>query len=280
MRSFPSPALISLISCDLNSLSFSLSLSHPITPTTFSMSSPSLSPPHEHLINTNPTPAAVEATLPPAVGALKTSCNHCDALEAEPCLGCGMVSYCKLDHRVLDIGHDAICREIQEHQSKIAKLPNEDTSQYTARHGLVSILYEMDTHIAISASLIHAMDVLKHDRRDRYCMREEIPFILLRLGMDQICYDFCVAWTNEEQMFLDPAVTYDFEDAMPFAIPAQDMMNMYEYRFDVENKEYFPHAVAMVLLKLRVLMRIMSVPETRALSKVLAQSMLMRQWLT
>ncbi|KAH7411953.1 hypothetical protein DE146DRAFT_641871 [Phaeosphaeria sp. MPI-PUGE-AT-0046c] len=126
----------------------------------------------------------------------------------------------------------------------------------------------MKTYNALSASLIHALEILRHDRNDRFSIREEVPFILLRLGQDQICYDFCVAWTNEEQMFLDPAVTYDFEDPAPFAIPSQNMMEMYEYRFDVGNTSYFPHAVAMVLLKLRLLLRIVSVPETRALNAV------------
>lgn len=67
-------------------------------------------------------------------------------------------------------------------------------------------------------------------------------------------------------MQFDPAVTYNLDDARPFAIPSQDMLDMYEYKFDVETKERFPHAVAMVLLKLRLLMRIMAAPETRALS--------------
>lgn len=108
-------------------------------------------------------------------------------------MGCNMVSYCSPGHRLLDIAHNKDCLEIQRRQSDLRKELNAGESHYTSRHDLVEYLYTMDTYEALSESLTHAFDVLKNDRGDRFSIRDQIPFILLRLGRDQVCYDFCVA---------------------------------------------------------------------------------------
>ncbi|KAK3059734.1 hypothetical protein LTS18_010168, partial [Coniosporium uncinatum] len=74
----------------------------------------------------------------------------------------------------------------------------EDTRDYMeARFALVEALLKIKTFKAVDAALGHAADMLRLNRSDYLGMRDLAPSLMLRLNMDQECYDFLKWWGTE-----------------------------------------------------------------------------------
>ncbi|KAK5053918.1 hypothetical protein LTR84_001880 [Exophiala bonariae] len=101
------------------------------------------------------------------------------------------------------------------------------------RYALIEALLKVNTRDAVQAALDHAMDMLRLCRSDNIGVRDRVPALYLRLGMDQEAYDFCkwyatdgsrgdYDWGDMNLGFLDVKDANIFESSMLEFLGCQD----------------------------------------------------------
>jgi len=63
-----------------------------------------------------------------------------------------------------------------------------------ARYTYIRSLVDIDTKASLHKQLDHGMDMLRLSRNDNLGVRQHLPSVMIRLNMDQKCYDFVVWW--------------------------------------------------------------------------------------
>lgn len=229
------------------------------------------------------------------VGPLRHRCSQCSTTDSEllRCSACRAVRYCSREHQVAHRPqHKALCNKIKKARVKLAEedhgvrnaapdfaIPANafethvgrfwgvtSTRDYMrARFTLADLLRRLGTLDGVQQALDHMQDMLRLCRGDNMGLRNMVPAMMLRLDLDQECYDFIKWWAT-----CDPDGQYDWGD---MTIPHLDIRGAdvfedpdYFHRFSALN-----HIVAILLLKLKLLVDIRSLKVTR---KVLAARLL------
>ncbi|KAI0537247.1 hypothetical protein GGR58DRAFT_472306 [Xylaria digitata] len=231
------------------------------------------------------------------VGCLRHRCPLCPSRSATSsrllrCAGCRAFRYCSREHQVAHRPqHKSDCTKIK---SARAKLDREDhkvrnatedfmtpanafethagrfwgllhTRDYMrARFGLAQPLFLLGTLDGVSEGLEHVRDMLRLCRSDNMGVRDIVPATMLRLDLDQECYDFIKWWAT-----CDPDGTYDWGDmTLPYLnIHGADVLE--DPGFLLSKYSSLNFTVALLILKLKLLVDIRNLRITR---KVLAQS--------
>ena len=139
-----------------------------------------------------------------------------------------------------------------------------------ARFAFVEALLKIKTYVAVESAHGHLMDILRLNRSDNLGVRDLVPALKLRLGRDQECYDFCkwyattgqdshYDWGNMANPFLD------IKDADVFESPAGLFM---------EEFGDLSHAVAITLLKIRLLMDLRALQNSSMIGAKVPQEIL------
>ena len=227
------------------------------------------------------------------VGPLYHRCPLCPsrsgpASQLLRCGACRAIRYCSREHQTAHRSeHKYICNEIKKVRAKLSKeeyairnatpdiltpanafetevghfwgiVSTRDYMQ--ARCMLAKYLCSIDTLDGVCECLEHLQDMLRLCRKDNMGNRQIIPTIMLRLDLDQECYDFMKWWAT-----CDPHGTYDWADT---SLPYLDL-----HGFDVlENPGWIlgklpvlEHLDALLLLKLKLLVDIRNIKITRRL---------------
>ncbi|KAL8997097.1 MAG: hypothetical protein Q9169_003533 [Polycauliona sp. 2 TL-2023] len=134
-----------------------------------------------------------------------------------------------------------------------------------SRFALVEAYLKVDTYAAVEAARSHLADMLRLCRGDNMGVRDLVPAILLRLGRDQDCYDFCkwyatsgsqsnYNWGDMEQGFLDVKNADVFEPLIDGFLSKYGDLSF---------------TVALTLLKIRLLLDLQALQNSAAIgSKV------------
>ncbi|KAL8344121.1 hypothetical protein RB601_004578 [Gaeumannomyces tritici] len=190
------------------------------------------------------------------------------------CGGCLVVHYCSKEHQIEHRQkHKTSCvaikktREaLQREEAKLRANPGDmftpadvfntgvgmfwgilDTRDYMrARFAAADALLKINNVDAVQASLDHLTDMLRLCRSDNLGVRDTVPFLMLRLGQEQECYDFIKWWAATAQQG-----HYDWADT---SAPHLDIRNANPF----EDVDIIPvggdlaHLVALTLLKIRL----------------------------
>lgn len=177
------------------------------------------------------------------------------------CTGCRVVHYCgrkhQEDHRP---AHKSACNAIKKATLALEKeetklrsmLPDVFDTQVGRFWGIVETRDYMMTRFvaakailrvnnvdAVEKALSHLKDMLRLCRSDNLGMRDIVPFLHLRLGQEQECYDFLKSWLVDGSDGRKPNT--DIRDADAF-----------EYVDGFIPTAEPAHLVALTLLKLRL----------------------------
>ncbi|KAL8403477.1 hypothetical protein RB594_008654 [Gaeumannomyces avenae] len=190
------------------------------------------------------------------------------------CGGCRVVYYCSKEHQAEHREkHKTSCvaikktREaLQREEARLRAHPGDmctpadvfntgvgifwgilDTRDYMrARFAAADALLEINNVDAVQASLDHLTDMLRLCRSDNLGVRDIVPFLMLRLGQEQQCYDFIKWWATTAQQG-----DYDWADT---SAPHLDIRNADPFE-DVDiicRGGGLAHLVALTLLKIRL----------------------------
>ncbi|KAF5007766.1 hypothetical protein FDECE_5938 [Fusarium decemcellulare] len=225
------------------------------------------------------------------VGPLHHRCPQCSATGPQllRCSACRAVRYCSREHQVAHRPeHKTACTKIRKAR---AKLEQEDhgvrhatadfmtpanafesdvghfwgimsTRDYMrARFSLADHLLLQGTLDGVDEALSHMQDMLRLCRSDNMGVRDSVPAIMLRLDLDQECYDFVKWWAT-----CDPDGHYDWGDTtLPHLnIHGADVLEDPDFLGKYPSLD---HVVAILLLKLKLLVDIRNLKITR---KILA----------
>jgi hypothetical protein len=119
-------------------------------------------------------------------------------------------------------------------------------------------LLRMGTRDGVQEALEHMRDMLRLSRYDHFCLQRMIPALMLRLDLDQECYDFVKWWATAN---FDGS--YDWRDmALPFLdIRGADVLEDPAFLvFDLDA------LIAVLLLKLKLLVDIRNLKITRKIT--------------
>lgn len=192
------------------------------------------------------------------------SCFLCGAsawsTKLSRCQACKVVSYCGRDHQIAHRElHKNDCnaiknvlRKLDREEHRLRTLPPDfftpanlveeqaghfwgimETRGYMrARYAVVEALLRIKDQAAMKAAHEHLMDMLRLCRSDNMGLRYMVPAILIRLNLDQDCYDFCEWWSgvyhNAHYDSDDLEAPYlDIKDADVFAPPGTDSAKKY-----------------------------------------------------
>ncbi|KAI0965542.1 hypothetical protein F4678DRAFT_452347 [Xylaria arbuscula] len=229
------------------------------------------------------------------VGSLRHRCPLYPSLrpEAGPllrCGGCRAFRYCGREHQAAHRPqHKLACTKIKNARSKLAREDHEvrnaapdfmtpanafetcvgqfwgilSTRDYMrARFALARLLYLLGTLDGVGEGLEHLQDMLRLCRSDNLGVRNIMPALMLRLDLDQECYDFMKWWAT-----CDPNGTYNWGDmTLPYlSIHGANVLE--ETDFLLGKYANLDYVVALLLLKLKLLVDILNLKVTR---KVLA----------
>ncbi|KAI1739877.1 hypothetical protein F4680DRAFT_126617 [Xylaria scruposa] len=222
------------------------------------------------------------------VGPLRHRCPLCPATGSQllRCAGCRASRYCSRDHQVAHRPqHKSACNKIKKARAKLAQEEHDvrnatpdfmtpanafethvghfwgilNTRDYMrARIALVRELVLLGTLDGVEEGLEHMRDLLKLCRSDNMGVRHLIPAIMLRLDLDQECYDFMKWWVT-----CDPDGHYDWGDmSLPYLnIQGADVLE--DPRPFLGKYPELNYLVALVLLKLKLLVDIRNLKITR-----------------
>ncbi|KAK2807623.1 hypothetical protein FQN51_000060 [Onygenales sp. PD_10] len=180
-------------------------------------------------------------------------CGFCEKQgQSLRCSRCRVVFYCSREHQVNDRDeHKRSCNKIAKTREKVAAeerrlresppdlfLPENvfetsvghfwgiwETRDYMrARSGFLHALLEVNTLESVKMQLDESRDLLRLCRSDNMGIRSMMPGMMLRLGLDQDCYDFVkwyettgqdghYDWGNMDNPFLDVKDADVFESA-------------------------------------------------------------------
>ncbi|KAI3319061.1 hypothetical protein HD806DRAFT_509922 [Xylariaceae sp. AK1471] len=227
------------------------------------------------------------------VGSLRHRCPLCPAAGSQllQCAGCRAFRYCSHEHQVAHRPqHKSACTKIKKAR---AKLVEEDHGVRNATPDFMTPANAFETHVgsfwsilntrdymrarfALSKQLLllgtldgvhegleHMRDMLRLCRGDNMGLRSMVPAIMLRLDLDQECYDFIKWWAT-----CDPDGTYDWGDmTLPYLnIRGADVLE--DLGSLISRRPELNYVVALLLLKLKLLVDIRYLKITR---KILAQ---------
>ncbi|RSL51986.1 hypothetical protein CEP53_008248 [Fusarium sp. AF-6] len=131
-----------------------------------------------------------------------------------------------------------------------------------ARYDLADHLCSLNTFDGVQEAFEHMQDLQRLNRSDNMGLRDIVPALMLRLDLDQECYDFVKSWTT-----CDPDGDYDWGD---MTLPHLDIHGadvLEDVGFFYEKYPALCHVAAILLLKLKLLVDIRNLKMTR---KILA----------
>lgn len=154
------------------------------------------------------------------VGPLRHRCSQCLETDARLllCSACRAVRYCSSEHQAAHRPrHKTTCNRIKKARTKLTQeddavrnaVPNfavpanafethagrfwgvMSTRDYMlARCSLADLLHTLGTLDGVHEALVHMQDMLRLCRSDNLGLRSIVPALMLRLDLDQECYDF------------------------------------------------------------------------------------------
>ena len=214
------------------------------------------------------------------------------------CQGCKAVYYCGREHQLVDReAHKGVCNAIKKatktlasEEQRLRSLPADmfmpqpifeehaghfwgihETRPYMrARYGVVEALLKIKTYAAVKAAHEHLMEMLRLCRGDNMGVRDIVPALFLRLGNDQGCYDFCVWYATTGQ-----SGDYDWGDMDLGFLDVKDA-NVFEAVPKNLASKYcdLSHAVAITLLKIKVLMDVRSLRDSSIIGEKVPQEII------
>ncbi|KAI1820724.1 hypothetical protein F4861DRAFT_521980 [Xylaria intraflava] len=233
------------------------------------------------------------------VGSLRHRCPLCPPhAAAKPhllrCGGCRAFRYCGREHQVAHRPqHKSACSKVKNAR---AKLDREDHKVRNATEDFMTPANAFETHVGrfwgllhtrdymrarlvlaerlvslgtlegVSEGLEHMRDMMRLCRSDNMGIRSIVPVIMLRLDLDQECYDFVKWWAT-----CDPNGTYDWGD---MTLPYLDTHGADVFEnptFLLGKYSALNCIVALLILKLKLLVDIRNLKIAR---KVLARRQL------
>ncbi|KAI0394857.1 hypothetical protein F5Y17DRAFT_231022 [Xylariaceae sp. FL0594] len=129
-----------------------------------------------------------------------------------------------------------------------------------ARFALAENLLLLGTLDSVQEAHSHLRDMLRLCRGDNMGVRSLVPAVMLRLDLDQECYDFVKWWAT-----CDPDGNYDWGD---MSLPYLDLRNADVFEDPSFLLGRFPnlnHLVSVLLLKLKLLVDLINLKRTRKL---------------
>ncbi|KAI8631115.1 hypothetical protein F5Y19DRAFT_425090 [Xylariaceae sp. FL1651] len=227
------------------------------------------------------------------VGPLRHRCPLCPAAGTQllVCAGCRAFRYCSSEHQVAHWPqHKSVCTKIKNARARLAKEDHDvrnatpdfmtpanafetgvgrfwdifSTREYMrARFALGRQMLALGTLDGVHEALEHMRDMLRLCRSDNMGLRNTVPAVMLRLDLDQECYDFIKWWAT-----CDPDGTYNWGDmTLPYLnINGADVFE--DPGFLLGKYPELDFVVALLLLKLKLLVDVRNLKITR---KILAQ---------
>ncbi|KAI1155457.1 hypothetical protein F4825DRAFT_407821 [Nemania diffusa] len=230
------------------------------------------------------------------VGPLRQRCPLCPAASSQLllCTGCRAFRYCSSKHQIAHRPHHkSACIKIKNARTKLAKEDEAvrnatpdfmtpanafdtevgrfwgilNTRDYMrARMALARPLLMLGTLEGLREALEHMRDMLRLCRSDNMGVRYIMPAIMLRLDLDQECYDFMKWWAT-----CDPDGHYDWGDMTLPYLDIHGANALEDPGCFLDPSIELNFGIALLLLKLKMLVDIRNLKVTR---KVLAQGRL------
>ncbi|KAL1860844.1 hypothetical protein Plec18170_001358 [Paecilomyces lecythidis] len=223
-------------------------------------------------------------------GILRHRCAQCSSTTSPKllrCSGCRAVRYCNREHQSAHYPqHKSTCKAIKKARAKVAEEDHRirnatpdfatpanafetdvghfwgflNTRDYMrARHYLAwRHLLFLDTLDGVQEALEHLRDMLRLNRSDNMGLRNLVPAIMLRLDLDQECYDFVKWWAT-----CDIDGNYDWGDmTLPYLnISGANVLEDPSILPDPHLE--FDLIIALLMLKLKLLVDIRNLKVTR-----------------
>lgn len=232
------------------------------------------------------------------VGSLQHRCEQCFVPKGEGlqrCGGCRAVRYCSREHQLAHWPqHKSACNKTKKARAKLAAEEDQvrnaspdfmtpanafethvghfwgvfHTRDYMrARFALAAVqLLSFGTLDGVSDALDHLLDMLRLCRSDNMGLRYLVPAIMLRLDLDQECYDFVKWWATR-----DPDGTYRWGDMTNPYLDIRDADVLEDPAFLLGEFPALNSNIAILMLKLKLLVDIANLKITR---KILARTAL------
>lgn len=163
------------------------------------------------------------------------------------CRGCTVERYCSPSHQQHHYSdYKKICDKIKTISTKVSKEKSNVRGLFSTEVGdfwgvtetrpyiracseLADIILSVNTHNAARSALDHFMDMLRLCRADNLGVRSTVPFLFLRLGEQQKCYDFVKWWAT------GPDDCYDWETCRSLISMSSMPICTKTSRFSAEN---------------------------------------------
>ncbi|EPE05901.1 zinc finger domain-containing mynd-type [Ophiostoma piceae UAMH 11346] len=220
-------------------------------------------------------------------GSLRERCSQCSATGEQLflCSGCRAVRFCGRAHQTSNWPeHKALCHRIKRERAKVAKeedLVRNATDDFMtpanafetavgnfwdfyntrpymrARFALADDLRLTGTLDGAREALVHFRDMLRLCRGDNLGIRDVVPALMLRLDLDQECYDFVKWWQTH-----NANGTYDYGDmSQPYLdLHGADALETPDFFGDFTSLN---HIVSLLLLKMKLLIDIRNIKVAR-----------------
>ncbi|KAI1814050.1 hypothetical protein GGS20DRAFT_437974 [Poronia punctata] len=219
-------------------------------------------------------------------GPLRHRCPLCpasgDGSGLLRCTACLAVRYCSREHAVAHRPqHKSACNKIKKARAKLAdeetlvrQWPLQNAFQthvgrfwdflptrgyLQARFTLIrDHLLIFGTLDSITEALEHGRDLLRLSNEDTLQVRNLMPALMLRLDLDQECYDFVRNWA-----YYGPRGTQDRPDPRLLLgdLKGANVLEEPEFLMDISSNLHF--IVAIILLKMKLLVDALSIKATR-----------------
>ena len=133
-----------------------------------------------------------------------------------------------------------------------------------AKSKLIHELLTKNTNSSLKESLNHGLDCLRLCRSDNMGLRSLIPSIMLRLGLDQDCYDFVKWWAT-----CDPDGRYDWGNmSLPYlSVKNADVFESLDW-LTSRNSE-LQHVCSLAIIKIKLITGLTDMRNSDFLSKSL-----------